>query len=105
MNGYQLLFFTQQDRKHDGKPLGEWLVQEAKRLEIQGATLITASEGFGHQGKLHSSRFFELADQPVEILMAVSEAEAERLFLRLREEKIKMFYVKTPIEYGTTDEI
>lgn len=104
MQGFQLTFFTQQDRRHGGKPLGEWLVEEARRQGIGGATLLTGAEGFGHGGKIHSAHFFELADQPVEVTMAVSESEAERFFARLGEEGVKVFYVKAPIEYGTTGE-
>jgi len=100
MQGFQLTFFTQQDRKHSGQPLADWLLQEAQRLGIHGATLIAASEGYGHHGKLHSAHFFELADQPMELTMALSAADADRLFLRLREEKIDLFYLKAPIEYG-----
>lgn len=104
MQGYQLTFFTQQDCKHGWLPLGEWLVQEARKLGIAGATMIAATEGFGHAGKLRSTHFVDLADQPIEVTMAVSEAEAERLFQRLHDEKISVFYVKTPIEYGRTGE-
>lgn len=104
MQGYQLTFFTQQDRKHGGSLLGDWLVQEARDLGVGGATLIAAAEGFGHGGKLHSAHFFELADQPIEVTMALSEDDVERLFERLREESIKVFYVKTPIEFGMTGE-
>jgi PII-like signaling protein len=104
MHGFQLTFFTQQDRRHAGRPLGEWLVEEARRQGIGGATLLTGAEGFGHDGKIHSAHFFELADQPIEVTMAVSESNAERFFARLREEGVKVFYVKTPIEYGTTGE-
>lgn len=104
MQGYQLTFFTQQDRKHAGLPLGEWLLQEARKLGLGGATLIAASEGFGHHKKLHSSHFFELADQPIEVTMALSEEDTERLFQRLREEDINLFFVKAPIEYGMTGE-
>ena len=104
MQGYQLTFFTQQDRMHGRYGLADWLVEEARRLGIGGATLIAAAEGFGHHGKMHSARFFELADQPLEVAMAVSAEEADRLFLRLREEGINIFYVKTPIEYGMTGE-
>ncbi len=100
MQGYQVTFFTQQDRRHGGKPLGEWILQEARALGIGGGTLIAAAEGFGHNGKFHSAHFFELADQPVEVVLAVSEAEAERLFARLREANVKVFYVKTPVEFG-----
>ena len=47
--------------------------------------------------------FFELADQPIEVTMALSETDTERLFQRLREEKINVFYVKAPIEFGMTE--
>lgn len=79
MQGYQLTFFTQQDRKHGRLPLGEWLLQEGRKLGVAGATLFAASEGFGHSQKLHSAHFFDLADQPIEVMMAVSAADARRL--------------------------
>lgn len=104
MHGYQLTFFTQQDRTHRGQPLAQWLLQEARDIGINGATLIPASEGFGHDRKIRSTHFFELADQPLEITMAVSEIDAERIFKRLTEESIRIFYVKAPIEYGMTGE-
>lgn len=104
MQGYQLTFFTQQDRRHGFTPLGDWLLQEARRLGIKGATLIAAAEGFGHDRRMHSAHFFDLADQPQEVTMAVTADEAQRLFQRLREEKIKIFYVKSPIEFGMTGE-
>ena len=104
MLGYQLNFFTQQDRSHKGRPLAKWLLEEARNLGIGGATLIPAAEGFGHDRKLHSVHFFELTDQPIKVTMAVSEADAERLFTRLQEEGINIFYVKTPIEFGMTGE-
>jgi PII-like signaling protein len=105
MKGYQLTFFTQQDRKHDCIPLGEWLLQAAQNLGIGGATLIIATEGFGHDGKLHSTHFFELTDQPIEVTMAVTEQGAERMFAHLKQEDINVFYAKTPIEFGMTGEI
>lgn len=104
MQGFQLTFFTQQDRRHGGLPLGEWLVQEARSLGVAGATLIAATEGFGHDRKLHSAHFFDLADQPIEIMMAISQEDTDRLFEKLREERINIFYIKTPIEFGMTGE-
>ncbi|HBO5486889.1 DUF190 domain-containing protein [Castellaniella defragrans] len=104
MQGFQLTFFTQQDRRHGGLPLGEWLLQEARSLGVAGATLIAATEGFGHDRKLHSAHFFDLADQPIEIMMALSQEDTDRLFEKLREERIDIFYIKTPIEFGMTGE-
>jgi len=104
MQGFQLTFYTQQDRKHRHTPLGEWLVQAAMQLNISGATLTVAAEGFGRNRKLHSAHFFELTDQPIEVTMAVSEQQAERMFAHLKQENVKVFYVKTPIEFGMTGE-
>jgi PII-like signaling protein len=104
MNGYQITFFTQQDKRHHGKPLADWLVHLAKEMGLPGATLIAGSEGFGHHRRIHSAHFFELADQPLEIQMAVSKEDAERLFARLKAEGVHLFYVKTPVEFGILGE-
>lgn len=101
MQGFQIAFFTQQDHVHRGKPLAHWLVEEARALGIRGATVMAASEGYGQHRRIHSAHFFELADQPVEVIMAVTAAESDRLFDRLRAEKVKLFYTRTPVEFGT----
>jgi PII-like signaling protein len=104
MQGCQLTFYTQQDRKHEHRPLGEWLLDEARRLDISGATLSAAVEGYGHHGHLHSARFFDLADQPLQVTMAVDDESAARLLARLKEAGVNVFYVKAPIEFGMTGE-
>jgi len=100
MNGYQITFFTQQDRRHLGKPIGDWLVHLAQELGLPGATLLPAGEGFGHDRRLHSAHFFELADQPIEVVIAVTTEQSEQLFARLRSEGVHLFYVKTAVEFG-----
>src|SRR5439155_27375813 len=102
VQGYQLTFFTQQGHQHCGKPLAHWLVEEARKMGIGGATLVPASEGFGHHRRIHSARFVELADQPLEVIMAVTTEESDQLFAKLRAEKIKLFYTRMPVEFGTT---
>ena len=100
MNGYQVSFFTQQDRRNHGQPLADWLLKAANDLGIAGGTVLAAAEGLGHDRRLHSAHFFELADQPVEILFALSEAELSALFALLAQENIRLFYTKVPVEYG-----
>jgi PII-like signaling protein len=100
MKGYQLSFITTQGHRHSGKTVAEWLLHLAKEMGLQGATIIPASEGFGKHGRIHSAHFFELTDQPVEVVMAVTEEEATKLFERVRQENVKLFYVKTPVEFG-----
>lgn len=102
MQGYQITFYTQQSRKHDGLSLVEWLLQLAKELGITGATMLAAQAGFGRSGRMYSTTFIELAEQPREVSMAVSEADAARLFARIKEEKLAIFYTKVPVEFGVT---
>jgi len=104
MNGYQVTFFTQQDHRHKGKPIGDWLIHLAKELGLRGATLVAGGEGFGHHGRIHSAHFFELADQPLEVVMALTVEETGRLFERLKAEGVHLFYVKAPVEFGVLGE-
>jgi PII-like signaling protein len=104
MQGYQITFFTHQDKRHQGKPLADWLVHVAQELGLPGATVFAGGEGYGHHGRIHSMRFFELADQPQEVLLAVTAAQADRLFARLKGEGVQLFYVKTPVEFGVLGE-
>jgi PII-like signaling protein len=105
MQGCQLTFYTQQDRTHEHRPLGDWLLDEARRMGISGATMSAALEGYGHHGKLHSAHFFELADQPLQVTMAVDTDAAARLLARLKEAGVNVFYVKAPIEFGMTGDL
>jgi PII-like signaling protein len=100
MNGYQITFFSHQDRRFKGKQIGDWLLQLVKELGLRGASLHAGGESFARGGRMHSAHFFELADQPIEVLVAVTTEEATRLFERLKAEGVHLFYVKTPVEFG-----
>ena len=102
MKGFQLVFSTLQSRKHsNGEHISHWLVDVSEKIGIKGVTILHASQGIGRDGKLHSSNFFELADEPLEIIMNDNEAECEKLFTLLSEEKLGLFYTKAAIEFGT----
>ena len=101
MNGYMITFFMQQNHRHHGQLLANWLLHLAKELNLRGATLIPASQGLGSDHRLHSAHFFDLADQPLSVLMAVTVDESNRLFDRLKAEGVKVFYVKSAVEFGT----
>jgi len=105
MKGYQITFFTQQDRRHGHHSLAEWLMLTARDMGLRGTTVVPGSEGFGQHRHIHSAHFFELADQPLEIVMAATEDETERLFEVLKKEGVHLFYVKTPVEFGVLGEI
>jgi len=101
MQGFQLEFFMDQSKRHQKLPLFEWLVETARSHGISGCTVIMGNMGFGQNRQIHSARFFELADQPVEVTMVVTQQQADDLFALLEQEKVHMFYVKLPVEFGT----
>jgi PII-like signaling protein len=100
MKGYQISFLAEQNRRIEHKQAMEWLLHLAKELGISGCTTFSGVESFGADGRRHSAHFFELADQPMEMVMAVTEEQADRLFERIEAMDTKIFYIKTAIEYG-----
>ncbi len=104
MQGFKLTFFTQQDRSVHGQSVAVWLIEQAKNIGIRGATLTAATEGFGHDKKLHSAHFFELTEQPLQVTMAVTADEADQMFALLKQEWINIFYTQAAIEFGMSAE-
>jgi len=104
MNGTLLRFYVHENRKHRHRLLYEFLLEQAKRIGIHGGSAFRAIAGFGRHGILHEEHFFELAgDLTVEIDFAVADEEADRLLEFIRDERISIFYVRMPIEFGAIE--
>ena len=93
MKGYQLTFFTQEDRFHKLMQLSEWLLLAARDLGLRGTTIVSGSEGYGQHHHIHSAGFFAplLSDHPQEIVMVINEEEADILFSHLEKEGAHLF--------------
>ena len=100
MKGFQVTFFTQQGRRHGNHPLDQWLIEVGKSLGIKGVTTVFGAEGIGREGRLHSQHFFELADLPIEVTMALTEEQSTAMFEHLEQAHADLFYVRTPVEFG-----
>jgi PII-like signaling protein len=99
MHGFQVIFMTEQDRRIEGKPAVEWLLKAAKQLGCSGATTFSATESFGRDGRRHSAHFIELADQPVQVMMVLTDAQSAALFEKIGQVKTRLFYTKAAVEY------
>jgi PII-like signaling protein len=100
MHGFQVTFFTEENRRHGHKPMHRWLMDIAKSLDIKGLTTMVGVEGVGRDGRLHSAHFIEMSDQPVEVTMAVTNAQCAALLELLEKNQANIFYVKTAVEFG-----
>jgi PII-like signaling protein len=104
MNGTLLRFYVHENRKYRRMLLYEYLLEQAKRLGIHGGSAFRAIAGFGRHGILHEEHFFELAGElTVEIDFAVTDEDADRLLDFIRAERISVFYVRMPIEFGVIE--
>ena len=54
------IFIGELDR-HEGQPLYQWLVEEAHRQGLAGATVLRGLEGFGATSRLHTVRTLRLS--------------------------------------------
>lgn len=101
MQGVYLKFYVQENRRHHGILAYEWLLEEARKVDIHGGSAFRAIAGFGRHGKMHEEHFFELAgDVSVEVGFALSEEQAQSFLTHLAGENLKLFYVKVPLEMG-----
>lgn len=103
MNGYEITFFTEQNKHHKQQLLTKWLLETCQKLKIKGATVSTHLESINHLGLHHSAHFFELADEPISVMLIVSEEEKDLLFNEIRKEKVHVFYCYHQVFFGFTD--
>lgn len=101
MNGYLVTFYSELNDRYQGEQIHEWLLKLSKEMHFGGATVTHGDKGIDHTGKLHSARFFELIDEPIQVQFALTDIQTEQLFDRLNHEEVSIFYVKTPVQFGT----
>ena len=63
-----LCIYVAEDAKHEGVPLFEWIIREAKHFDLAGATIIRGMEGYGAHREIHTSRILRLSEKlPIKI--------------------------------------
>ncbi len=58
----RLTIYTTETARHGGKPLFEWLLEEAMRQKMHGGTAHKALAGFGRHHHLHHEHILALSD-------------------------------------------
>ena len=101
--GIYLKFYVTEKHKHHTLSVYEWLLDRAKEMGIHGGSAFRAMAGFGRRHKLHEDHFFELQGTlPIEVGFVVTEDEAQMLVDLITAEGLSLFYIKMPLEFGTT---
>lgn len=76
--GKLLRIFIGELDTHEGKPLYEWLVEEARNHGLAGATVFRGLEGFGAHSRVHTAKVLRLSiDLPIVIEIVDTEEKIE----------------------------
>ena len=73
-----LRIYVAESCRSDGRPLYEVIVEKCRELQIAGATVIRAEEGFGAGPEIHRARLLS-HDLPIEITIVDDSVKIERL--------------------------
>lgn len=77
--GHLLRIFIGESDRCEGMPLYEWIIREARRHGLAGATALRGFEGFGAHSRIHTTKILRLsADLPIiiEIVDTLEKIEA-----------------------------
>ena len=70
-HGQLLRIFIGESDRHEGRPLYEWIVLQARKQGLAGATVLRGLQGFGANSRLHTAKILRLSsDLPVVIEIA-----------------------------------
>lgn len=80
-SGKLLRIFVGELDTHDGQPLYQWFIEEARRQGLAGATALRGLEGFGAHSEVHTAKVLRLSvDLPV-VIEIIDSAERIDAFL------------------------
>ena len=79
--GKLLRIFIGESDKHEGRPLYEAIVQEARRAGLAGATVLRGTLGFGAHSRIHTTKVLRLSEDLPMVVEIVDETDAIEAFL------------------------
>jgi hypothetical protein len=80
-DGQLLRVFIGESDRHDGRPLFEVVVEEARRRGLAGATVFRGCEGFGAHSRVHTTRILRLSEDLPVVIEIVDAEEKIQAFL------------------------
>ena len=87
--GHLLRIFLGESDRHEGKPLYEWIVREARKFGLAGATAIRGIEGFGAHSRVHTAKLLRLSSSLPIVVEIVDTREKIEGFLPLIDDAVK----------------
>lgn len=86
--GKLLRIFIGESDRHEGQPLFEWIVREARKQGLAGATVLRGLRGFGAHSRVHTTKILRLSSDLPVVIEIVDRAEKIEAFLPLIDDAI-----------------
>jgi PII-like signaling protein len=87
--GQLLRIFIGESDRHQGLPLYEAIVREARKHGLAGATVFRGMEGFGANSRIHTARILRLSEDLPLVVEIVDTEERIQAFLPLLDGMVK----------------
>jgi uncharacterized protein len=96
-----LKFYLTEKQRHNGKLLYEWLLEEARKIGIEGGSVFRSIAGYGRHGQMHDESFFELAGElPIQVEFVLDAELADKFIAILQSHQLNLFYMRYSVISG-----
>lgn len=86
--GKLLRIFIGENDRHEGLPLYEWIVRQARENGLAGATVLRGLEGYGAHSRLHKAKILRLSSDLPLVVEIVDTEEKIQAFLPLIDDAV-----------------
>ncbi len=88
-NGKLLRIYIDENDKHEGKPLYQWLVKKARENEMAGAAVLRGILGYGSHSVLHSAKILRMTTELPLVIEIVDKEENIEKFIPIIDRAVK----------------
>ena len=101
MSSVCLKIYMTEKQRHNDQLLHDWLLDEARKIGIEGGSVFRSIAGYGRHGRLHDESFFELAGElPIQVEFVLDEMQAEELIAIVQSYDLNLFYLRYSVDVG-----
>jgi PII-like signaling protein len=86
--GHLLRIFVGESDRYEGVPVHEWIVREARKYGLAGATVLRGLEGFGAHSQVHTAKILRLSSDLPLVIEIVDTIEKIEGFMPLVDEAV-----------------
>lgn len=96
-----LKIYMTEKQRHNDQLLYEWLLDEARKIGIEGGSVFRSIAGYGRHGQHHDETFFELAGElPIQVEFVLDAHLADEYISMLQPHHLNLLYVRYSVDAG-----